>query len=412
MRQSTAKRLISKAFKRQVVANRTYDVAVIGAGVFGAWTAHQLAASGKRVVLIDAYGAGNSRSSSGDESRIMRMGYGADEIYTRSAQRSLKLWMELFMRTGQPLFHQTGVLWLAHENDPYPDKSLETIINLGIQVEQLSIDETRERFPQINLEDISWAMFEPDSGVLVARRAVQAVVGEAIKAGVEYVQEEIEPPGTGISPVTHAQDARTTLERIRTASGRNISAAAYVFACGAWLPKLFPILVGTRIQPTRQEVVYFGTPGGDRFRPPALPTWIDFKDEAYGLPDVEGRGVKVAIDRHGAVFDPDIGDRVVSKEGLAEARAYLARRLPELRYAPVTETRVCQYENTSNGDFLIDRHPETENVWLVGGGSGHGFKHGPFVGEYVTARIEGKTDGIEARFSLETKLREHKRAVY
>jgi len=232
----------------------------------------------------------------------------------------------------------------------------------------------------------------------VARRAVQAVVSEAIKSGVTYVQEEIEPPTPG--------------KRIKTASGGQILAGKYVFACGAWLPKLFPILVGTRIQPTRQEVVYFGSPGGSRFRPPALPVWIDFKEEAYGLPDVEGRGVKVAIDRHGPVFDPDMGERVVSKKGLAAARRYLKRRLPELRYAPVTETRVCQYENTSNGDFLIDRHPEMDNVWLVGGGSGHGFKHGPFVGEYVTARIEGKTRGIEPRFSLATKTSEHKRAVY
>ena len=380
------------------MADRTYDIAVIGAGVFGALTAYQLAASGQRVLLIDAYGAGNSRSSSGDESRIIRMGYGADAIYTRSAQRSLKLWKKLFARAGQQLFYQTGVLWLAHEDDPYPVKSLQTIKKLGVRAEKLSLKETRKRFPQISLEDISWAMFEPDSGVVVARRAVQAVVSEAIKSGVTYLQEEIEPPTPG--------------KRIKTASGGKILAGTYVFACGAWLPKLFPILVGTRIQPTRQEVVYFGSPGGSRFRPPALPVWIDFKEEAYGLPDVEGRGVKVAIDRHGPVFDPDMGERVVSKKGLAAARRYLKRRLPELRYAPVTETRVCQYENTSNGDFLIDRHPEMDNVWLVGGGSGHGFKHGPFVGEYVTARIEGKTRGIEPRFSLATKTSEHKRAVY
>jgi monomeric sarcosine oxidase len=396
----------------QSLTEKTYDVAVIGAGVFGAWTAYELEASGKRVVLIDAHGAGNSRSSSGDESRIIRMGYGADEIYTRAAQRSLARWKELFGRTGQPLFHQTGVLWLAHADDPYPANSLETATKLGVAAERLTIEETGQRFPQINLKDISWAMFEPDSGILVARRAVQAVVNEAIKAGVDYIQEEIAPVGTGVLPVGHVQDARATLDSIRTASGQSISAGAYVFACGAWLPKLFPILLATRIHPTRQEVFYFGAPGGNRFKPPSLPTWIDFKDEAYGLPDVEGRGVKVAIDRHGPPFDPDVGDRVVSNQGLAEARAYLARRLPELRYAPVAETRVCQYENTSNGDFLIDRHPEFENVWLVGGGSGHGFKHGPFVGEYVAARFEGKTEGIEPRFSLATKMSEQKRAVY
>ena len=130
------------------------------------------------------------------------------------------------------------------------------------------------------------------------------------------------------------------------------------------------------------------------------------------MPDVEGRGVKVAIDRHGEPFDPDTGDRVVSEEGLVEVRRYLARRIPELKHAPVNETRVCQYENTSNGDFLIDRHPDFENVWLVGGGSGHGFKHGPFVGGYVAARIEGKTEGIEPRFSLASKATQPQRAVF
>jgi glycine/D-amino acid oxidase-like deaminating enzyme len=194
--------------------------------------------------------------------------------------------------------------------------------------------------------------------------------------------------------------------------GRPLIAGAYVFACGPWLPKQFPDLLANRIHPTRQEVFYFGAPEGTQFQPPALPTWIDFKEEAYGLPDIEGRGVKVAIDRHGEPFDPDTGDRVASVAGLAEVRRYLARRIPELKEAPVSESRVCQYENTSNGDFLIDRHPEFENVWLVGGGSGHGFKHGPFVGDYVTACIEGRTEGTEPRFSLKSKLETSARSVY
>ena len=183
---------------------------------------------------------------------------------------------------------------------------------------------------------------------------------------------------------------------------------AVVFA----IPNLADLLTD-RIQPTRQEVFYFGTPAGDsRFAPPALPTWIDFKDEAYGLPELNGCGVKVAIDRHGPPFDPDAGDRVATAAGLAEVRTYLADRLPELKDAPVIDARVCQYENTSNGDFLIDRHPQFENVWFVGGGSGHGFKHGPVVGEYVAARIHGSKEGIEPRFSLATKLNQHRRAVY
>ena len=382
-------------------AKPSFDVAVVGAGVFGAWVAYRLEQSGKHVALIDAYGAGNSRSSSGDESRIMRMGYGGDEIYTRSAWRSLQLWKDLFARAGESLFHQTGVLWLEHEGDPYPTKSFQTLSKLGIAVERVPLAEMTKRFPGLSSEGLCGGYFEPGSGVLFARRAVQTVVREAIECGVEYLHQQVVPP----------QPANVLVD-LQLSDGQRVSAAAYVFACGSWLPKLFPDLLKNRIHPTRQEVFYLGTPAGTRFGPPALPTWIDFKEEAYGLPDIEGRGVKVAIDRHGAPFDPDKGDRLATAEGLAEVRGYLARRIPELKEAPVSESRVCQYENTSNGDFLIDRHPEFENVWLVGGGSGHGFKHGPFVGEYVTACIEGRTGETEPRFSLKSKLETSARSVY
>ena len=380
----------------------TYDVAVVGAGVFGAWTAYQLARSGQRVVLIDAYGSGNSRSSSGDESRIIRMGYGADEIYTRSALRSLELWQELFVRVDQTLFHQTGVLWLAQKGDIHPVKTAEALRMIGVPFESLTVAEVGRRYPQLGLERITWALLEPESGVLIARRAVQAVTREAIRLGVVYLQDAVRQP-----------DGNGSLNEMTTASGRSLSAGNYVFACGPWLPAIFPDLLADRIHPTRQEVFYFGAPAGNPdFAPPTLPTWIDFKDEAYGLPDLEGRGIKIAIDRHGSDFDPDNGDRVVTSEGLAEVRQHLARRLPALKDAPVTEARVCQYENTSNGDFLIDLHPQFENVWLVGGGSGHGFKHGPVVGEYVAARIAGSNEGVEPRFSLQSKASEQQRAVY
>ena len=385
-----------------MVNDSTYDVAVVGAGVFGAWTAYQLQRTRQRVVLIDAHGPGHSRSSSGDESRIIRMGYGSDDIYTRSSLRSLQLWRELFARVDQPLFNRTGVLWLAQEDDPYPVECAQTLEKIGVPFQKLTTTEVNQRYPQIGLERISWAMFEPESGVLIARRAVQAVTFAAIKTGVNYLQAAVETP-----------KGKPELDDITTTSGHRISAANYVFACGPWLPQIFPDLLADRIHPTRQEVFFFGTPAGDsRFTAPSLPTWIDFKDETYGLPDTEGRGIKIAIDRHGPPFDPDSGNRVVTEEGLAEVRQRLALRLPELKDAPVTETRVCQYENTSNGDFLIDRHPQFDNVWLVGGGSGHGFKHGPVVGEYVAARVAGSEEGIEPRFSLATKASEHNRSVF
>jgi len=382
--------------------SRVYDVAVVGAGVFGAWTAYELQRNGKQVLLIEPYGPGNSRSSSGGESRILRMGYGADEMYTRSANTSVKRWRELFAQVDEPLLHRTGVLWLAHDDDPYAIASAQTLAKVGIAFEKLTTTEVAQRYPQIGLDQLAWAMLEPESGVIMARRAVQMIVREAIKSGVDYLQDAVMPPV-----------GKQKLESITTTEGNRISAGEYVFACGPWLPKLFSEALGKRIHPTRQAVFFFGTRAGDpRFTPPTLPTLIDFKNEAYALPDLEGRGVKLAIDRHGPPFDPDTGDRVVSNEELTEVRRYLAWRLPDMKDAPVTETRVCQYENTSNGDFLIDRHPEFDNVWLVGGGSGHGFKHGPSVGEYVSARIDGVEEGIEPRFSLATKTSTQKRSVY
>jgi glycine/D-amino acid oxidase-like deaminating enzyme len=207
-------------------------------------------------------------------------------------------------------------------------------------------------------------------------------------------------------------EPRGRLPALRTDDGADISAGTFVFACGPWLPKVFPALLGARIFPTRQEVFFFGSPPGDeRFAPPRMPTWIDFGAEIYGLPDLEARGFKLAPDRHGGPIDPDLDERLVMPAGVERVRAFLARRFPALAAAPLVETRVCQYENTSNGDFLIDRHPDADNVWLVGGGSGHGFKHGPAVGEYVGERLAGG-GAPEPRFALGTKQAVKQRAVF
>jgi glycine/D-amino acid oxidase-like deaminating enzyme len=158
--------------------------------------------------------------------------------------------------------------------------------------------------------------------------------------------------------------------------------------------------------------MYFGTPAGDdRFGPRHMPAWVGFQSGVYGVPDLEGRGLKLGIDTHGPDFDPDSNDRLVDAESVATARAWLRRRMPAMADAPLVESRVCQYENTSTGDFLIDRHPDHENVWIAGGGSGHGFKHGPAVGELV-ARMVLTGAETEPRFTLQTKATSAARAVY
>jgi sarcosine oxidase len=381
--------------------DQTCDIAVIGAGVFGAWTARQLQQAGARVILVDAYGPGNRRGSSGGESRIIRMGYGADEVYTRSAQHSLGLWQDLCERTGQLLFHRTGVLWLAREDDSYSINTLATLRRTGVVFEKLTRIELKLRYPQLEVGQGAWAIFEPNSGVLMARQAVRVIVQELRRNGITYLNDSVLPP-----------QAARKLESLITVGGSLITADIFLFACGPWLPKLFPDLLGKLIQVTRQEVFFLDAPAGDdRYSPPRMPVWIDFHDLVYGIPDLEGRRFKIAIDAHGPDFDPDKDDRVATENGLMEVRRYLAARLPGLANSPVVESHVCQYENTSSGDFLIDRHPFLENVWLVGGGSGHGFKHGPAVGEYAAGLISGKAK-IEPRFGLAAKAKVQRRKVY
>jgi sarcosine oxidase len=378
----------------------TYAVAVIGAGVFGAWTAWHLAKRGQSVLLLDAYGPAHSRASSGGESRIIRMGYGADELYTRWSQRSLVQWKELFSATGQQLFHETGVLWLA-AGGSREKQTVEVLQRCGVSHRALERTELLRSYPQINCDGVEFAIFEPSSGVLMARRAVTVVVADAVRLGAEYRVAQVLAP-----------DSWGPLREIKTSNGETISAGKIVFACGAWLGKLFPEILGTRIFPTRQEVFFFATPPGDtRFAPPTLPTWLFQEDLVYGMPDLESRGLKIAFDQHGERVDPDAQSRFASAQGADCARQYVARRFPALRDAAITESRVCQYENTSSGDFLVDRHPSLDNVWFVGGGSGHGFKHGPAMGEYVSGQIldEGPA---EPRFSLATKETMQRRAVY
>jgi len=384
-------------------ARNNFDVAIVGAGVFGVWTAYRMVQAGARVVLIDAYGPGNSRSSSGGESRIIRMGYGPDELYSSSAVRSLKLWQEFFGRgeTTANLFVKTGVLWLARNSDPYCEAILEILPKLSVPLERLDSNELKQRYPQFEFADGTWGILEPDSGALMARRAVQAVANQITLDGVTLLTESILPP-----------DDHGRLQYVSTTSASQIFADQFVFACGPWLPKLFPKILRDLIYVTRQEVLFFGTqPGDTAFAPTRMPIWVDFNDLVYAIPNVDNRGFKLAIDAHGPEFDPDNGERVVTQAGLDAARAYLRKRVPSLANAPLVESRVCQYENTSNGDFLIDRHPEIENVWLVGGGSGHGFKHGPAVGEYVGALISG--NGVsEPRFQLSSKGTFQQREVF
>jgi sarcosine oxidase len=366
-------------------------IAVIGAGAFGGWTALHLLERGARVTLLDAWGPGNSRASSGGETRVMRGTYGPDQPYTEMAARALKLWHKYERRWRRRFLHRTGVLWMAsgrEEDDAFESGSVKKLRAAKIKVQELSAAQLRKRWPQINFEGIEWGIFEPQCGYLDARASCQAVVEAFIAAGGKYRQQAV--LGDGLGADERADEQKNgPLRSLALSDGSRIKADAYVFACGPWLGKLFPQTIGDLVKPTKQDVFFFGTPSGDdRFSDTHLPVWADHRGHfRYGIPGSGRRGFKIADDTRGASFDPTDGERVLTQETLKNIRQYVGFRFPALKNAPLVESRVCQYEQTPDSHFIIDRHPAIENVWLVGGGSGHGFKHGPVIGEIVAELI-------------------------
>jgi glycine/D-amino acid oxidase-like deaminating enzyme len=358
-------------------------IAVIGAGAFGGWTALYLQRRGARVTLVDAWGPGNSRASSGGETRVIRGTYGPNQPYTKMAARATQLWKENEKRWNLKLIHQTGVLWMVTAGDDHFEReSLPVLRDAGIAYQKLSVEDMTARWPQINLDGVHWGIHEPEGGFLTARVACQAVLDGFLAEGGEHIQA-----------AATQRDLEGKWDSLSVSDGSKLAADQYVFACGPWLGKLFPETVGNRIRPTKQDVFFFGTPAGDvRFSETRLPVWADHRDRfIYGIPGNQGRGFKVADDTRGAEFDPTSGERAISAEGLKVIRDYISFRFPALKGAPLLESRVCQYENSPDNNFIVDRHPQHQNLWLLGGGSGHGFKHGPALGEMVAGLVmDGK----------------------
>lgn len=362
--------------------SKNASVIVVGAGAFGGWTALSLLREGLKVKLIDAWGAGNSRSSSGDETRVIRSTYGANEFYFDMNVRALQLWQENESHWGQQLFFNTGVLWFCYEEKtPLVDESIPFAKKHKMMYERIEVAELKKRFPLVHTKDIHHAWFDPYGGYLKARESCQAVKDAFIKEGGNFIQGFVIP----------GKIRSGKLNEIHLSDGPSLQADAYIFACGPWMGKVFPEMLGNKITCTRQEAYYFGVPEEEAAHYDGMPAWVDVdgKDFYYGIPGNAQRGFKIGVDRRGEIFDPTLGDRIANPEVLSHARNFIAHRFPGLKNAPLVENRVCPYENSPDGNFIFEKHPEAGNLIFLGGGSGHGFKHGPALGEWVARSLTG-----------------------
>ncbi len=396
---SIAKKItqISTEWKKSFV--ETSDVIVVGAGTFGVWTAYHLLNKGAKVTLLDAYGPGNSRASSGGETRLIQTDTD-NEIYVKSAKRSFALWKRLEEESGRNIVLSTGRLAMSGDISyrQYALNRKEQLASLGIDnTEVLSHDEIRYRWPQIYTEDIVTAMFNdsgPSGSTLMARKGIQAVARQYENNGGSLIIAK------GIPLVENGK-----VEGIDIGNAEALRAQYYVFACGPWLSKIFPTLLLPRLQVQRRDVLFVGTPpGDDRFSYPNLPEWSVHGSGYYGFPDIEGRGLKVAPYPDFNSFDPDIDERVVNPYQVKRAHDFARKRFPALGDQPIVESRVCQITNSIDSNFIVDQLPDSDNTWIIGGGSGHGFKHGPAIGEHAANRILGMSYDLD--FSQEFKLKE------
>jgi glycine/D-amino acid oxidase-like deaminating enzyme len=345
-------------------------------------------------MLLDAWGPGNVRSSSGGETRVMRATYGIHSVFTDLAVRALERWKAYEAEWNRTFFRRTGALWMfATDRGEQFAETSRVSLDTRVRIDSLTTSEAATRYRQINFDGISSVLFEPDAGYLLARRACEHVVERAIAEGVEYRL------GAAAAPV-HLEGSpgeAVTLQR-----GEIVRADQFVFACGPWLGALFPDVVGRHITVTRQEVLYFGVPAGtEAYSDARLPVWLDFGERLfYGIPGHRHGGFKIADDTPGAIFDPTSGDRSPSASEIDRARGFLALRFPALAGAPLIASEVCQYESTPDAHFIVDRHPAAPNVWIVGGGSGHGYKMGPAIGEIV-ADLVMRASEPDPRFALQ-----------
>jgi len=374
-------------------------VAVVGAGAFGGWTALHLRRAGAEVTLVDAWGPGNARASSGGETRVIRTIYGPARHNVEMAARALALWSEWDRAGGDQFYTRTGVLWLTGMDDSYPRQSLPFLRDLQLDYEELEPADAAKRWPQIQFDGVTKVYFEHQGGYLLARRACDAVARELVQIGGTYRQAAV---------ASVRVDGRRP--DVRLSDGSTLAADRYVFACGPWLGRLFPDVIGWRVRSTRQEVFYFGTPAGDeRFLEPRLPVWVDLCDRfMYGIPGNLHRGFKVADDTRGPEFDPTDGDRIPSLDVERRLRAFVSGRFPALKDAPILGAEVCQYESSPDSQFIVDRHPAMPDVWIAGGGSGHGYKMGPALGEILARQVreDGSPDQLFALTRFEGNGRE------
>lgn len=361
------------------------EIIVVGAGIAGASTALSLRKRGASVTLVDRWEPGHARASSTDYNRVFRAISGGDEFYTRWVRDARIRWMELEAETGQKLYYENGALILATEGHcHWEDATPATFDRVGVPYTRFKSEDIKYHFPQFQTPDIAYALYEPEAGMVMAHRAVLTTVQRFEQLGGVVKRGRVETD----------EDERPTL------NGKPLEADVIVIASGPWMAEMFPRTIAPISVIMGINVLYTSAPDGDdSFDHTRMPCWIDHGMGSFGLPSAEGSGVKAAVVIPNEPIDINNDERLIRRESLNKTRSYIRHRLPGLIGERVVDSKFNQVILTPDTHFIVDWHPEHQNVLFAGGCSGHLFKHGPTFGDFA-AGVAMREYGTADRFRV------------
>ncbi|GEM_PF-174893 len=366
--------------------NHHFDVIIIGAGIMGSAAAAQLARRGRKVLLLDQFTPPHANGSSHGESRVIREAYFEHPAYVPLIQRAYELWQELEQESGGSLLKITGGLMIGPENGAVFGGSRRSAEEHKLPHEILTAEQVNARFPAFNMPEDFLAVHEPRAGMLFAEKCHQALLDEASAHGVVFRWNETVESWT-------ASDQHV---EVTTRTGR-YQAEQLVIAAGPWAGQIVSALQG-RLTVERQVMHWFDPAARlADFVPDSFPVHVweyEHGKYFYALPDA-GSGVKTAIHHQGEITSVSTVNRTVTEDDKLVMQQLVAKFLPSLNRPP-HRSAVCLYTNTADEHFLVDWHPEFQNVLMMSPCSGHGFKFAPALGEIAADLL---TNG-KSRFDI------------
>ncbi len=368
-------------------------IIVVGAGAFGLAASQELVYRGFRPVIVDPTGpTPHSLAASRDISKVVRSEYGGDLAYTQMAGQSMKRWLQWNEQWGT-VYHNTGITRLSSDmaQGSFERQSVETAALAGIELEMLDATAIRQRLPMFNTERVHQGFFNPQGGYVEARKVLEHLRDDLRQAKAEW------HIGKSVAALVLAQGR---CQGVDLTDGTRLEADHVLIAAGAWTGLLVPQM-SQLAQATAQPIFHLHVENWDRYSPPQFSVVFPETETSglYALPlHPEEKVVKVGLHTQGRKAHPLRTDRIVQEQEVAHFRRQMRQYAPELATSPIVYSRICLYHDTRDFDFLIDRHPDIGGLVVACGGSGHGFKFTPVLGELIASRVEDVFHPLARKF--------------